>query len=124
MGYEVFKRTSIRTEKPSLALAPDGRIALNAAATRLVREAGIRSVLLLWDQANQKIALKPAQKGDRNAYSISFTRRDSGSMRAKAFLSHIGWNAAKRETFSATWNPTERMLEAAISARRSRKDTV
>ena len=46
MAYEVFKRTGVRVEEPALSLVPDGRIALNAAAVRVLTQAGVKSVLL------------------------------------------------------------------------------
>jgi hypothetical protein len=71
MAYEVFKRTGVRVEQPALALTPDGRIALNATATRVLVEAEVKTVLLLWDSENHKVAIKPVPKGDKNAYTVS-----------------------------------------------------
>jgi hypothetical protein len=115
MAYEVFKRTAVRVEEPSLSLVPDGRIALNAAAVRVLTGAGVKSVLLLWDKTNYKIALKAAPKGDKNAYAVSVVRDShSGSLRAKALLTHIGWNAPKRTMLPATWHQHEKMLEVTL----------
>jgi hypothetical protein len=115
MAYEVFTRTAIRVDEPSLSLVPDGRIALNAAAARILAEAGVKSVLLLWDSNNKRVALKATAKGDKNAYAVSILRDShSGSLRAKSFLSHIGWNAPKRTMLPATWNGKEKMLEITL----------
>jgi hypothetical protein len=115
MAYEVFKRTSVRVEEPSLSVTPDGRVVLNAAAARALAEAGVKSVLLLWDEINSKLAIKAAPKADRNAYAVSFTRnREGGSLRAKMFISHIGWSPLGRQRLDATWDPREKMLEAAV----------
>ena len=70
MAYEVYQRTSFRVEDPALSLTPDGKIALNAPAVRLLREANVKFVLLLWDKNNRKVALKAAVKGDTNAYAV------------------------------------------------------
>jgi hypothetical protein len=35
-------------------------------------------------------------------------------MRAKSFLSYVGWNATRREMIVATWNEKEKMLEATL----------
>lgn len=94
---------------------PEGRIAINAAAARIFVSLGIKSVLLLWDRAGRKLAIKAAQKGDKNAYAVSIApASQSGSLRAKSFLSYIGWNAPKREMIAATWNEKEKMLEATL----------
>jgi hypothetical protein len=115
MAYEVFQRTAVRVEDPTLSLVPDGRIALNAAATRLFREAGVKFVVILWDKANQKVALKAAPKGDKNAYAVSdASGRKAGSITAKSFLSHIGWRAPRRETLSASWNEKDKTLEITL----------
>jgi hypothetical protein len=115
MAYEVFKRTAVRVEEPSLSLVPDGRIALNAAAVRILTEAGVKSVLLLWDKTNNKVALKAAAKSDKNSYAVSIVRDShSGSLRAKSFLGHIGWNAPKRTMLPATWNEKDKMFEIAL----------
>lgn len=125
MAYEVFKRTSVRVEEPSLSVTPDGRVVLNAAAARALAEAGVKSVLLLWDKINSKLAIKVAPKGDRNAYAVSFTRnREGGSLRAKMFFSHIGWDTLRRERLVATWDPKEGMLEATVPRQFVRSDKI
>jgi hypothetical protein len=115
MAYEVFKRTGARVETPTLSIVPGGRIAINAAATRIVLEAGIKRVLLLWDQTNHRVAIKAAKRGDENAYAVSVAPGShSGSLRAKAFLSYIGWKGRKREMIPTAWNEKERMFEATL----------
>jgi hypothetical protein len=114
MAYEVFERTGARVEEPSLSLAPDGRITFNAAAVRILIEAGVKSVLVLWDRANSKVALKAAAKSDKNSYAVSLTDRHSGSLRAKSFFSHIGWNAPKRMMLPAIWIEKDKMFEITL----------
>ncbi len=115
MAYEMFKRSGARVESPTLSIVPDGRIAINAAAARLFVSLRIKSVLLLWDQASHKLAIRAAYKGDKNAYAVSISPAShSGSLRAKSFLDYIGWNASKRERIPATWNEKEKMLEAVL----------
>jgi hypothetical protein len=114
MAYEVFKRTGVRVETPTLSITPDGRIIINAAATRIARESRVKSVVLLWDRANRRLAIKIAQRGNPNSYALSMATNNSGSMRATSFLKYIGWQARKRETIPATWNEEERMFEATV----------
>ena len=114
--FDVDSLVGVRVEEPSLSLVPDGRIAINAAATRLLVRAGIKNVLLLWDKAAHKVALKAAPKGDKNSYRVSVAPDlHSGSIRAKAFLAHIGWSRHQRVLFSAIWHDKEGMLEITIS---------
>src|SRR5260370_19545054 len=114
MGYEVFRRTGVRVESPALTIVPDGRIAINAASSRILMKAGVKAVVLLWDEATHKIALKAASKGG-DAYAVSLAPDcHSGSIRAKAFIAHIGWNATQRQTMPATWSQSDKMLEAML----------
>jgi hypothetical protein len=115
MAYEVFMRSVVRVKQPTLSLVPDGRITLNAAATRALAEANVRFVLLLWDKASDKIAIKAAPKGDKNAYTVSFSHnRQASSLRAKLFMSHIGWSLPKRQMLPATWDKDNKLLEAVL----------
>ncbi len=36
MAYEVYNRTKVRTDTPTMSLVPDGRIVLNSAAVRIL----------------------------------------------------------------------------------------
>ena len=117
MAYEIFERSAVRVGDPTLSVLPDGRIALNAAASRLFQGAGVRAVRVLWDKRKYGIALQAVDKGEDNSYSVSFSRGRSASISAKAFLSHIAWSSTKRQTTPAKWDPERRMLEAALPAR-------
>src|SRR5208282_169538 len=115
MAYEVFKRTGIRVEEPTVAITPRGTIVFNAAASRIMAGAGIRAVFLLWDKSANKLAFKSASRKDRDAFVVSLaTGRSSASLKAKSFLTYIGWQAKKRESSPATWNEKERMLEITL----------
>ena len=115
MAYEVFKRTAKRVASPALSIVPDGRITLNSAAARILSEARVKNAALLWDAANLRIAIKATTKNDPNSYAVTIIAdQHSGSIRAKAFISHIGWIAAQRQMFPATWDDRERILEASL----------
>jgi hypothetical protein len=114
MAYELFKRTVARVETPTVAIVPDGRIAINAAVVRLFRAAGISSVVLLWDEKNHRLAIKASRKSDRNAFAVSFSRGHSGIIRARSFLGHIGWRADQRRRLDAVWNEREQMIEVVV----------
>jgi hypothetical protein len=115
MAYELFKRTGIRVEEPTVAITPRGTIVFNAAASRIMVGAGIKAVFLLWDKSVNKLAFKAASRKDRDAFVVSLaTGRSSASLKAKSFLSYIGWQAKKRESFSATWSEKEKMIEITL----------
>lgn len=97
-----------------LSILPDGRIAFNAAATRLLQKEGVKAVTILWDKARCAIALQASEKRDRNAYSIFFNRGRSATISPKAFLTQIGWSAKTRQTVPTRWNPEAHMIEAEL----------
>jgi hypothetical protein len=117
LGYEPFQRRYTRIEEPAVSILPDGRIALNAASTRLFESSGMRAVIILWDKDKCGIALQAAKKGDRNAYSVAFNRGRSATISVKTFLPYIGWSATRRQTVPAKWNPQLKMLEAELPSR-------
>jgi hypothetical protein len=117
VAYEVFERGVIRVEEPVVSILPDGRLTLNAAATRAVEKAGVKTVRILWDKLKYGIALQASDKGDKNSYSIAFSRGRSASVSLKAFLTSIGWSANRRQSVPARWDSSRRMLEAELPAR-------
>src|SRR5258706_10875680 len=113
MAYEVFSRTNFRVDTPAVSIVPDGRMILNSATARTLASNGIRFVLLLWDRSTHRMALKASPKTNKDSYSVSLGDH-SGSVRAKAFLAHIGWNAPRREMLPAVWNEAEKMFEVML----------
>lgn len=114
MAYETFERTSVRVSDPTVSVTTDGRIAVNAAASRLFAKAGTKTVRILWDRVTCALALQAAQKTDRNAFSVAFSEGRSSTIAAKAFLKYIGWSADRRQTVPAKWNEQQKMLEAQL----------
>lgn len=117
MPYETFERRVTRTEDPALSILADGRIALNAAATRLFQGAGATAAKLLWDKAKCGIALQATEKGAKNSFSIYFSRGRSAFISAKTFLPYIGWSSNHSQTVPARWDAQLKMLEAELPQR-------
>jgi hypothetical protein len=115
LAYELFERVAVRVDTPLMSVAPGGRIAFNAAACRLLLDAKVKTVVILWDKDTNRIAVKAAPKGEKNAFGISFTGDShSASLTAKLFLRHIEWSASKRVALPTTWNGVEKMFEATL----------
>lgn len=112
MAYEIFKRSIVRTEDLVLAIAPHGRIALNAACTRLFEAAHVEAVRILWDKERCGIALQATVKGQDDSYSVAFSRGRSASITVRSFFRHIDWTANKRVTLPASWDHELRVLKA------------
>jgi hypothetical protein len=117
MAYETFERKSVRVEDPALTVRPEGRITFNAAASRLLQNAGVRTVRILWDKATCGLAVQAAPKGDSNSYSVAFSRSRSATVTAKLFLQYIGWSSVRRQTVPAKWDEQRKMMEANLPAR-------
>jgi hypothetical protein len=70
-------------------------------------------VVILWDKAKNRMAIKAASKGERNAFTVT-AGDHSATFAAKSFLRHIGWNAPKREMLPTSWNAAEKMFEVTL----------
>lgn len=117
MAYELFERSSIRVDTPVLSISPPGRLVINAAGCRLLKEADVKTVVLLWDKANNKMAIKAASQDQENAFAVSFAgNAHSGTVTIKSFLQHIGWHAADRQALPTIWNASEKMFEVTLPA--------
>jgi hypothetical protein len=114
MAYETFERKAVRVEEPAVTVRPEGRIAFNAAASRLLENAGVRTVRILWDKTTCGLAVQAAPKGDSNSYSVAFSRSRSATVTAKLFLQYIGWTSASRQTVPARWDEQRKMMEAKL----------
>ncbi len=115
MAYKRFERTSVRVEAPTLSVIDGGRIYFNSAACRILEQNAVKSVVILWDRDAHAIALQAAQKGDKDAYAVTFAaERHAATVVAKTFFKHIGWSSKERQTVPATWNPSQKVLEAKL----------
>ncbi|HWZ42559.1 MAG TPA: hypothetical protein VNW97_03745 [Candidatus Saccharimonadales bacterium] len=114
MTYELFQRTNTRVDTPTISIGPSGTITFNAPAVRTLVAAEVKSVLLLWDKENRKLAIKAARKGDKNAFVVSIVRNSSGKLRVRSLIPHIGWSAPRREKMNATWDAREKMFEVTL----------
>jgi hypothetical protein len=118
MAYEVFRRKAVRVESPTLAITMTGRIVVNAAGCRILRGAALKQVILLWDGGVRRMALKGATRGEKHAFTITFSPEgSSGILSATTFLRHIGWRAAERVTLPASWNEADKMFEVVVPTR-------
>jgi hypothetical protein len=116
VSLEMYTRkSSRRVDSPAIAVTPTWRLALNAAATRLLAEAGIKSVILFWDASKCRLVMRAAERGAANSFRVTSNRGNSSAAVAViGFLKYIEWNAQERQTVQAKWNASERMLEATL----------
>ncbi len=117
MAYETFERKALRVEEPALTMRPEGRIAFNAAASRLLENAGVKTVRILWDETTCGLAVQAAPRGDSNSYSVAFSRSRSATVSAKRFFQYIGWSSADRQTIPAKWDAQRKMMETKLPSK-------
>jgi hypothetical protein len=116
VAYQEFTPSRIRSHEPSITLPAKGgkKIHLNAAACRLFSEGKSTAVVLLWDTARRRMAIRTAPNGARNSYHLSTAvgGHSSGSLTSREFLRYIGWEATEKQVVPAVWN--DGMLEAVL----------
>lgn len=92
-----------------------GRIALNKTSTAIMEKNAVEFVLLLWDQDNRKVGIRPISKKDPRAYRIKYSPNlGSASFSAKTFFDYIGLNYSQTRTRPAVWNDDDALLEVDI----------
>ena len=96
-----------------------GRISFNSAATRMLRELKFQAVLLLWDRAAGKFAIRKSSERDVRRYRLRFQKRNT-IISAKAFLRHIHYDFSETRTLPTTWKESQRMFEVEVPRARSR----
>jgi hypothetical protein len=117
MPYEVFARKTPRMGTPTITFSKIGQIAFNQSAARILQKATIESILLLWDPAEGKLAIKTtSNKKDTRAYRMRFNEKGNGaSFSAKTFLDYAGIDYSSRKPISIEINPDlEIFLEITI----------
>jgi hypothetical protein len=117
MAYEVFSRNSIQRQgAPAVSFMQIGRISFNKAAAKIFQDQGAEHVVLLWDSAANKVAIRPISKTDPRAYKLNRTGREgkgsSVGFSAVTFFDHIGFDYKNgTRSFPVEWNAEQGMLE-------------
>ena len=87
-----------------------GNFGLNAAVVKILKEQHIEFVILMFDRDANRVALKPAKKGDPGAYQI---RQQKGSAQVSALAFLKNYNIAFRDAtkaYPAAWSDEFGML--------------
>jgi len=120
MAYERIDKplgTGIRLDRPMMRVTPNS-LALNSKSNKILLEAGISRVWILWDAQRCRVALRAAPPDDLAAFGVSRTNGPNRTSRqatvgAGTFLKRIGWNPPERPvSVPADWNEAEQQLEA------------
>ena len=107
-NFERFSGSSSR----SLAakVRSDGRIGLNATATKMIREQGIKWVELLWDAANCRIGLKAVESRKTGCYTVTFHSAVACSVTPMRFFNAIGWSCPDSVRADIRWDEGNRLF--------------
>jgi hypothetical protein len=112
MSYELFHNKATKFSSPQLTIR-NGRIAFNAAAGDLLTSVGMRFAHLLLDTDECKVAIRPIQKEDENAFAVSIPKgKRGGTISAQSFLNYIRWHADEPIVVDATWCAAKQLMEA------------
>jgi hypothetical protein len=124
MGYVVFERKRQRVYGMAVSLQRLGRIVLNKPAAANLRDQGATNALILWDEENRRVAIRPIFIKDPRAYPVKYgnARTTAGAtISAKTFFDSIGLDYEETRQYEATWNVQEGLLEIEVPAERIKK---
>ncbi|MGH9573159.1 MAG: hypothetical protein ACRD40_06470 [Candidatus Acidiferrales bacterium] len=117
MAYEVFTRKITRSGTPRLSFTKLGQIFFNQPAAHILNKETVEYVLLLWDEAAHKIAIKnTSNRKDTRAYKLRYNDKGNGaSFSAKTFLDFVGIDLTERHMIPVEITPNnEYLLEVKI----------
>ena len=115
--YEFFTRKVPRTGTPTMSFSKIGTIAFNQPAARMLQKEPIQYLLLGWDGASHKMAMKSiSNKKDPRAYRIRYNEKGNGAtFSAKTFLDYIQIDYSERRRIPIEINTNnELFLEVTI----------
>jgi hypothetical protein len=110
MPFEIFSRKVKWKGTPSVTFTKLGRFAFNKAATARFEKDAVENVLLLWDQDNRLVGVRPITKKDPRAYKLHMGKKGNGSgFSATTFLQHIGYDYSESRSMTAKWDDGDEM---------------
>lgn len=111
MGFEIFTRNVVKTRTPSVSITTMGRMAFNKAASATFEKNATEHVLLMFDSATNRIAVRAIGKKDQRAYRLSSSGRGMGAgFSCVTFLHHIRYDWSKTRQFQLEWSESEDMF--------------
>ena len=112
MAYEVFTRKTPRMGSPTMSFSKLGQISFNQTAARLLQKEAVEFILVLWDTADGKLAIKSINnKKDPRAYRMRYNPKGNGAgFSAKTFLDHAGIDYSERKAIPVEINPDLEMF--------------
>jgi hypothetical protein len=115
MSYSIYTKKPTRSATPAVRISSDGKIVLNAAATRLFHASGTKLVNLLFDLKAGMIALRANTNKNKSSYSLSYGRNNCQSaVFVKGFLLEIGWDGQTYRDIEARWDGRKSLLELSM----------
>lgn len=114
MAYEIYAREFRRAStSPTLTISPLGRMSLNRSASELFDKEAVENVLLLWDKAAYRFAIRPITKKDPRSFNVRYSKKkgNGAAFSGVMFLKHIGYDFSQTRSFPIKWNADESVFE-------------
>lgn len=123
MAWQVIERKVTRSTAPSIAISKQGRLNFNGAATKILHDGNIESVLLLWDADLGKVGIQRIGKRDPRGYAVRYAPKFNWSgFAAKNFLEQINYDYSKTVSYPAEWDRTEEIFVFSLPQGSGRKE--
>ena len=117
MAFEIFSRKTQYKGSPAVSFTKLGRFAFNKAATVKFETNAVENVLLLWDDENKLIGVRPIGKKDVRAYAVHYGKKGNGcGFSATTFLEHIGYDVSETRSIATRWDDQDEMFIIEVPA--------
>jgi hypothetical protein len=110
--FKIFAQKREHINLPmAVSIAPWGKVAFNRPASDLLKEKGIKTAVLLFDEENLVIGIRQPKGFNESEYKLSNSQHESYLVICpKAFLKFINWPLKKTRSFPVEWDEKENML--------------
>jgi len=98
MAFEIFDSSTSRraASGPMVNLASNGALKFNVIATKILKDARAKRLLVLWDADKKRIGIAPAKSSDDRSYGIThFNAKQVSQIVVRSFPKYIGMAPVK-----------------------------
>jgi len=103
MAFKLFTENdaSPRTS-PKISVGKDGNLRLNVCCMKTSFK-DVTHVELLYDELNQRIAVKPSDEQSKNSFKLTHNKPGGGQVAAQKFLRFHAISLQQSQAFDAQW---------------------
>jgi len=119
LAFELFNRKRTHGGPPAVSITRFGMFVVNSSAIEKYFH-NHKYAHIFWDKEGNRIGIKPLVRKEEKSYSIHYSPKGNvGSLSATAFIKYIGYQNKETESFPATWNDREGLLEFRLAEKGS-----